>query len=293
MSSTTGDVEIGARLKALRDVAKGGKPMSQGDFAESLGLSLRAYQNYERGERPVSKELIRAGMSTYGWSADWLLFGEGEMFRTPSGDFGQRVGAFRNGMDEVNKLAYDLAGLSSDERRLLQQAAVSEQADQYTLRRILQKTRGLDADAGDTLSPPNDFVLVPRYDVKCAAGHGAAIHSEQIVDYLAFRSDWVQNTLRVSRRDLVLITVRGDSMEPTLSNDDLVLVDMSKGRFEDNAVYVLQHNGDLLVKRVQRRLDNTVVIKSDNERYEPEIVHAQSSDELNVVGRVVWAGRAM
>lgn len=145
----------------------------------------------------------------------------------------------------------------------------------------------------NTSQPPNDFVLVPRYDVQGSAGHGSIVHSEQIVDHLAFRADWVKNTLGVTERDLVLISVKGDSMEPTLSNDDLILVNTQKGRIEDNAVYVLQHDGDLLVKRIQRKMDGTVIIKSDNPLYEQEVLDSSKTELLNVLGRVVWYGRKM
>lgn len=139
----------------------------------------------------------------------------------------------------------------------------------------------------------DDFVMVPRYDVHGSAGHGVVIHSEQIVDHLAFRAEWVRNALGVSQKDLALISVKGDSMEPTLSNEDLILIDMRKGRIEDNAIYVLQHNGDLLVKRIQRKLDGSVIVKSDNQRYEPEMLGPEAANRLIVVGRVVWSGRRM
>lgn len=137
------------------------------------------------------------------------------------------------------------------------------------------------------------YVQVPRYEVSASAGGGAAIHSEQIVDHLSFRADWVHNALGVSVNQLALINVTGDSMEPTLSEGDLILIDMSHRGVKDNAVYVLQLNGSLLVKRIQHKLDGSVVVKSDNAIYEPERVGAESVDTLNVIGRVVWCGRRM
>jgi phage repressor protein C with HTH and peptisase S24 domain len=158
---------------------------------------------------------------------------------------------------------------------------------------------GLDADGNyrkPKSAPPllaDDFVTVPRYDVEACAGHGAVIHSEQVVDHLAFRADWVRHALGVQQYDLALISVKGDSMEPTLSNGDLILLDMHSGKVEDNAIYALQHNGTLLVKRIQRRLDGSVVVSSDNPRYEAESISVEGVSALRVVGRVVWAGRRM
>jgi phage repressor protein C with HTH and peptisase S24 domain len=138
-----------------------------------------------------------------------------------------------------------------------------------------------------------DYVLVPRYEVRASAGGGALVHSEQIVDHLAFKTEWVKNALGVSIKDLALITVVGDSMETTLSNGDLILLDMTSKRVEDNAIYAIQFSGTLLVKRIQRRLDGSVVIKSDNKVYEAETINEEALEGLNIIGRVVWAGRRM
>ena len=137
------------------------------------------------------------------------------------------------------------------------------------------------------------FVQIPRYEVAASAGGGAMIHSEQIVDHLSFRADWVRNALGVPVSSLALINVTGDSMEPTLSEGDLILIDMSFQGVKDNAVYVLSLNGALLVKRIQHKLDGSVIVKSDNTIYEPERIGSEAVDSLNVIGRVVWCGRRM
>lgn len=136
-----------------------------------------------------------------------------------------------------------------------------------------------------------DFVLVPRYDVRASAGHGEMVHSEQIVDHLAFRKSWVRSELGCTENDLALITVKGDSMEPTLSQNDLILIDMSKNLISDNAVYVLQYDGSLWVKRIQRKINGSVIIKSDNPEYEIEELDEEQARSLKVLGMVVWYGR--
>jgi phage repressor protein C with HTH and peptisase S24 domain len=138
-----------------------------------------------------------------------------------------------------------------------------------------------------------DYVMVPRYDVKASAGGGAVIQSEQVVDYLAFKSEWVKNSLGISKDHLALISVLGDSMEPTLSNGDLILIDLRATHIQDNAIYVLSFDSALMVKRIQQKLDRTVIVKSDNAVYEPEIITPDKVEQLTIVGRVVWCGRRM
>lgn len=70
----------------------------------------------------------------------------------------------------------------------------------------------------------SDFILVPRYDVKASAGSGSNIQSEQVVDHLAFKRDWVAD-MDLQHDHLALISAKGDSMEPTIKNGDLLLVD--------------------------------------------------------------------
>ncbi|MHB8453700.1 MAG: helix-turn-helix domain-containing protein [Acidiferrobacterales bacterium] len=53
--------------------------LSQTVMAERLGISLRAYQNYERGEREVPVVLVHALYETFRVDPVWLLTGEGSM----------------------------------------------------------------------------------------------------------------------------------------------------------------------------------------------------------------------
>lgn len=213
-----------------------------------------------------------------GWSVD--------VFAAKMGVNKNTVGAYERGerLPEVDYLARFAKETDSNFAELL------------GLR--LQAVPGLgsaDIEAATDNAIPNfdDFVLVPRYDIRASAGHGAVVSSEQIVDHLAFRKEWVRNALGVAQKDLALITVKGDSMEPTLSNGDLILIDMHASSIGDNAIYVLRNDGQLLVKRVQRKLDGTIIIKSDNTAYDPETVDAKHAGKLKVVGRVVWAGRRL
>jgi phage repressor protein C with HTH and peptisase S24 domain len=147
-----------------------------------------------------------------------------------------------------------------------------------------------DGRATSRASEHGDYLFVPRYGARLTSSKGAAISSEQIIDYLAFRIDWVRDRLRVDPRNLLLVEARGDSMAPTLKDADLLLVDVSEPRFHDDAIYLLRHNGDLAVKRLQRGFDGKLVIRSDNRAYEP-IIAQQSS--VAVVGRVIWIARSL
>lgn len=135
------------------------------------------------------------------------------------------------------------------------------------------------------------YVLVPRYDVSASAGPGLLADSEQVVDHLAFREDWVRRSLGADPRRLVLITAAGESMEPTICSGDLLLIDTSIDRVVDNAIYVVVYAGHLVVKRVQRFFNGAVTIKSDNPAYVEETLGPDDALSLIVAGRVRWIAR--
>ena len=126
-----------------------------------------------------------------------------------------------------------------------------------------------------------DFTYPPRYD----ANGRAPLRSEQVVDYLAFKTEWVRTRLNADPRNLLLIEALGDSMSPTLEDRDLLLVDLSEPRFRHDGIYVLRRENMLEVKRLQRRPDGSLNNICDNPAYSPAVI---SSDGVHLIGRVIW-----
>jgi phage repressor protein C with HTH and peptisase S24 domain len=140
-------------------------------------------------------------------------------------------------------------------------------------------------------SAPNDFVLVPRYNIESSAGGGFVIHSEQIVDHLAFKSSWVSKELGTDPKYLLLIHSVGDSMEPTFRSGDLLLVDRNKARVKGDGIYLINFDNGLIVKRLEWMMDGTVVIRGDNTSVSREQkITAIEMEKLHILGRVVWVG---
>lgn len=135
-----------------------------------------------------------------------------------------------------------------------------------------------------------EYSLVPRYDVEVSAGGGSMVEDDrQPIESLAFRSAWLKRMGLVAAK-LALVTTKGDSMEPTLADGDLLLIDLRQTVIVDGAIHVLRNNGDLLVKRLQRGLGDQVIVSSDNTIYR-EL--ETTVEKLNVVGRVIWRGGRM
>lgn len=134
-----------------------------------------------------------------------------------------------------------------------------------------------------------DFQPVPIYDIRASAGAGALVEDGTPSGWQPYRAS---ELTRWNIDDLAVIQVGGDSMWETLHDGDKVLVNRGEKRIVKPGIYILAYEGELLVKRCQRNLnDGSVMVSSDNPAYQSFIVN--DPDKLNVLGRVVWIGRAL
>ena len=86
-------------------------------------------------------------------------------------------------------------------------------------------------------------------------------------------------------KHLLCIEATGDSMEPTLSEGDLIVLDRSKIEPVSGQLFVVRKPGGLVVKRL-KRTGRTWRLVSDNPAYPPWSV----GREDRVLGRVAWTG---
>jgi phage repressor protein C with HTH and peptisase S24 domain len=141
------------------------------------------------------------------------------------------------------------------------------------------------AQAGSRAVERGDFIFMPRNRIRFSSGRDGVLSSEQVVDWIAFRAAWVKRALNMESRDLILIEVVGDSMAPTVKDGDLILANLAEPRFRQDGIYLLRHDSGLAVKRIQRRPDGKLLVRSDNPKYEAMVV-----TNVSIIGRVIWIG---
>jgi len=93
-------------------------------------------------------------------------------------------------------------------------------------------------------------------------------------------------------KNLAIAKAFGDSMAPTLGNDDTLFIDLSVTKILDNALYAMQWGDALVVKRIQRRPEGVIII-SDNDRYENQVLDPDKVEKLNIIGVVRWVVKAL
>lgn len=137
----------------------------------------------------------------------------------------------------------------------------------------------------------DDLVRVQRLEVGASAGHGALNDSDRAVSSMGFSGAFLRRLGATSPSELSFISVQGDSMLPTLSDGDDILVNQADAaeRLRDG-IYVLRREDALMVKRLAvNPMAGSVTVKSDNPTY-PEWRDCDLST-LHIIGRVIWAGR--
>lgn len=253
--------------------------LTQPKLAAALGVNVDRVKSLTSGKvAKLSQAEIKSIVENLHVNPGWLATGEGEMFQsTDEISLANRMGDLREATDAVQGME-----LSDERKRQVRDILYAVASGATNL--IEQALSAVQ---------PEGFVLVPRYDVTGSMGSGRVIHSEQIVDHLAFRAEWVRTELGTSPKNLVLISAVGDSMEPALRAHDLLLIDRSVLSVKQDAIYAFAVDGELRVKRIQRLFDGSLIIKSDNPSYATETLTEQQVEAINIIGRVVWSGRRM
>jgi phage repressor protein C with HTH and peptisase S24 domain len=137
----------------------------------------------------------------------------------------------------------------------------------------------------------NDYVTIPRITVDLSSGKPAVISMHRDGEAYCYRKDWIKERLGVAPTDLRLMQMRGDSMEPTFYNNELLLVDITKKLPTPPGLFVIFDGFGLNVKRLEYLTvprPPRIRIISDNPQYS---IYERSSEETVVVGRIVWFSR--
>ncbi len=245
-------------------------------WAESVGIGKSTFAGpWSKGAMPQTKTLLKIAQNT-DISLNWLLTGRGPERLDGCEPIEMEVdkGAYLSYLGSVGHAGSGEAG--AREGCGASGKPVEEMGEMYRV-------------------PREEYCLVPRYGIRI--GSGQLLHSEQVVDYLSFKISWVEQTMGLDARELALVHVFGDSMEPALKEGDLLLLDRrgfshpGSSRMRSDAIYVLLRGEELVVKRLQFGFDGSVTIQSDNPVYATQTLPPDWAHALQVMGRVVWVGR--
>ncbi|MEQ8396456.1 S24 family peptidase [Thalassobaculum sp.] len=149
--------------------------------------------------------------------------------------------------------------------------------------------RGLDPAP----TPDGEFLAIPRYDAVLAAGHGSLNERSRVIEHIPFPRNFIIHKLgKRSTEGLAILEARGDSMEPTIGDGDLVMVDQTETEARDGLIAFVMEDTSY-IKRLRFGLGGVEVISDNRELYPPERLSKEQAERLTIIGRVRWVGKAM
>lgn len=185
--------------------------------------------------------------------------------------------------DQVKRMLAKVKGLSAEARdRIVAAAEEPDDGPAYLL-----------PGSVESLRPTSEEILIPQYDVRGAMGHGQVpADYNEAVRNLVVREEILREkgVTYTAASALAMITGWGQSMEGTINDKDLVIVDRGVKDFIGEGIYVLTWHQELYIKRMMRLDEEHFRLISDNQHYENQTARA---DDVMIHAKVlfIWNGR--
>ncbi len=200
------------------------------------------------------------------------------MLNACMGDYGDRIREARKGVgmtQEQLALAIGAAGQSTVgnyERgvnepnlataRLI--AQVTGRSVSWLLGEAASSNHQAENNRSEYQLPDEKYAMIRRYQITAGAGDAHQNGHEEISGAHAYRRDWLERR-GLTAAACVVIDVKGESMEPTICDGDVVLVNTIERKIKSGNIYAFRTEEGVRLKRLHRQLDGRIKVASDNQ----------------------------
>ena len=150
----------------------------------------------------------------------------------------------------------------------------------------LADNAALAGTSSETTRPPGAQPVSVRR-LQAAAGSGAMDLDEEVKTYAYFREEWLKRRGLVAEK-CSIISVMGESMEPTLPDGCVVLLDHNRRSRRKGKIFVVRTEDGLVVKRAGKDPGGRWQLLSDHPAWPP-----QPWARAMVIGEVKWMAREL
>lgn len=140
--------------------------------------------------------------------------------------------------------------------------------------------------AGDA---DGSYEEVMRTDVRLAAGSGAIEGLVEEIGSLAFRREFLRSCGIFTPQKAKIVSVTGASMEPTIPDGAVLLVNTANNEPYNGRVFALAKAHDGLVVKRLVKIGDMWVARSDNPDGNPDF-QINDGIPVTIIGRAVWMG---
>ena len=133
----------------------------------------------------------------------------------------------------------------------------------------------------------DDCITIEHIHINPSCGNGTIVLAEADVTPVKIGREIIKNIWNSKPEDLKIFKASGDSMQETITDNDLLLIDLAKTDFRNGGIFLLTINNDWYIKRLRMRITGELDIISDNPKYPIETLTPDTTKELKVIGRVI------
>ncbi len=276
---------------------------NESKFAQKCNIPLSTMRKYLSGSIPgLDKAAQIAQINNV--SLEWLATGDGAVVRKDNYDIENRriISILKDDQKAIKELdddisdklkprfaAYaELKDIFSTYTEISKEiiatglSAMTHQFDEVSFSQMINELKN------DSFN--QEFALIPGYRVQVSAGNGSmGTDSAEPVRHLAFRKKWLQFK-GFNPSELAVVWAKGDSMHPTISDNDTLVVHLGRTKPKDGYIYVFRNGDELFVKRYQNILGAWRLI-SDNSLYSPIDIKKEDQHQFEVIGQVVHVAK--
>lgn len=133
---------------------------------------------------------------------------------------------------------------------------------------------------------PAGVSMIEIIDARESVTEGGDILAPKVIGHQLANINLFPQLKNISPDRIKILSVYGDSMQPTINDQDSIWVDISITRPESDGLYLFCIRQELMVKRVRFDIfNNSVMVSSDNPLYPPLTIN--NPDKLKVCGKVI------
>lgn len=138
-------------------------------------------------------------------------------------------------------------------------------------------------------STNEDFIIIDQFDIEVSCGPG--INNANYPDFIRSINipkneflEWFGRSKAMP--GIQLVTIKGDSMEPTLPNRAIAFVDSNINEFQGDGIYAFVLDGEAYIKRLQR-VPGKIIAISDNTVYEPFYITPEMEERMRIAAKFI------
>lgn len=132
-----------------------------------------------------------------------------------------------------------------------------------------------------------DCITIDHIHINPSCGTGTIVLAEADVTPIKIGREIIKNIWNSKPEDLKIFKASGDSMEQTITDSDLLLIDLSKTDYRNGGIFLLTVDNDWYIKRLRMRITGELDIISDNPKYPIETLSQDTTHEIKIIGRVI------